>query len=114
MVWPPVAYAESGAFIGAHTADRSDYCCEAVSPHFEERAAQAASAARAGALPEVVGEAGLLVDPRRPEAIASAMGACGREPALSRAAALEGPRRAAGFSWQESAASVEALLRELA
>jgi len=71
-------------------------------------------AARAGALPEVVGEVGLLVDPRRPEAIAAAMGACGRESALSRAAALEGPRRAAGFSWQESAASVEALLRELA
>ncbi|MFN9660308.1 MAG: glycosyltransferase family 4 protein [Cyanobacteriota bacterium] len=70
-------------------------------------------AARAGALPEVVGDAALLVDPRNPEAIAAAMARLGREAGLARALGEAGQRRASEFRWERTAAEVQAVLREL-
>ena len=69
-------------------------------------------AARAGALPEVVGDAGLLVDPRRPEAIADTIAAVEREPGLASRLAEAGPRRAACFRWDAAAAQVTAVLED--
>jgi glycosyltransferase involved in cell wall biosynthesis len=71
-------------------------------------------AARAGALPEVVGDAGLLVDPRRSEEICAAMAALEREPALPGRLAAAGPLRAAGFRWEVAAAQVMAVLEACA
>ena len=71
-------------------------------------------AARAGALPEVVGESALLVDPRSPAAITDAMVRLGRERSLAASLAAAGPRRAALFRWSDTAARVTALLEECA
>jgi glycosyltransferase involved in cell wall biosynthesis len=71
-------------------------------------------AARAGALPEVVGDCGLLVDPRDPAEIADAITRLGREPGLARALAAAGPARAASFRWDDTAAHVTAVLRDCA
>jgi len=71
-------------------------------------------AARAGALPEVVGDAALLVNPRDPGEIAAAMAALERDGALARRLSEGGPARAAGFRWQDTAAHVTGILRELA
>ncbi|MFN9646317.1 MAG: glycosyltransferase family 4 protein [Cyanobacteriota bacterium] len=70
-------------------------------------------AARAGALPEVVGEAALLVDPRNPAAIAAAMERLDREPGLAGALGLAGEQRARAFRWDQAAGEVLAVLREL-
>jgi glycosyltransferase involved in cell wall biosynthesis len=71
-------------------------------------------AARAGALPEVVGDAGLLVEPRDPREITAAMEALDRDAGLATDLAAAGPRRAAGFRWSDTAAQVRQLLRECA
>jgi glycosyltransferase involved in cell wall biosynthesis len=71
-------------------------------------------AARAGALPEVVGDSALLVDPRSPAAITAAMERLGREASLAAELAAAGPRRAAQFRWPETAAQVTALLEACA
>lgn len=71
-------------------------------------------AAQAGALPEVVGSVGQLVDPHRPEAIASAMAEALADRGLLARANREGPLRAAGFDWGSTAAKVTDLLEELA
>jgi glycosyltransferase involved in cell wall biosynthesis len=70
-------------------------------------------AARAGALPEVVGPVGQLVDPLRPEAIAAAMAAVLADNGLLDRARREGPARASGFDWRRTAAEVTRLLEEL-
>jgi glycosyltransferase involved in cell wall biosynthesis len=70
-------------------------------------------AARAGALPEVVGDAALLVDPRNPAAIAAAMAQLEREPGLAEALGQAGERRASTFRWDQAAADVLTVLREL-
>ena len=63
------------------------------------------------ALPETVGDAGLLVDPDDPHALADAVQrAIGAE--HDRLAA-GGPIRASGFSWQSTARQVDALVRHL-
>jgi glycosyltransferase involved in cell wall biosynthesis len=67
-------------------------------------------ASRAGALPEVVGDDALVVDPRSPAAIGAAMGRLLREPALVRELAEAGPRRAARYSWRATAGEVTAVL----
>ena len=60
------------------------------------------------ALPEVVGDAGLLVDPDDAEAMAA-----GIERAMDDAApARAGPARAARFSWERAAREVDALLHD--
>jgi glycosyltransferase involved in cell wall biosynthesis len=71
-------------------------------------------AAAAGALPEVVGEAALLVDPLRPGAITAAMADLIAQPALAAQLSQAGLRRAAGFRWSDTARHVEELLRALA
>ena len=71
-------------------------------------------AGRAGALPEVVGSVGLLVDPRTPFPIAEAMAAVLSDPTIGRRARQAGPARAALFRWENTARQVEALLEDLA
>lgn len=69
-------------------------------------------AARAGAMPEVVGEAGLLVNPRQSGEIADALTRLEREPALAAGLTAAGPARAAEFRWQRTAGQVSAVLRD--
>ncbi|MEZ5411883.1 MAG: glycosyltransferase family 1 protein [Acidimicrobiales bacterium] len=56
-------------------------------------------ATTAGALPEVVGDAGLLVPPGRPGALAAAVARVLDEPGLAERLRAEGPARADRFSW---------------
>ena len=60
-------------------------------------------AANRGALPEVLGDAGLLVDPEQPEALAAAMARMLSDEPFAAAAAAMGVRRSAGFSWDRTA-----------
>ena len=71
-------------------------------------------ASGAGALPEVVGSVGQLVNPRRPEEICAAMALCLHDSSLLRQATIEGPQRALGFRWSETASQVSGLLESLA
>lgn len=57
----------------------------------------------AGALPEVVGDAGLLVSPTDEEAIGDALHRVLTDPALREHLRAKGYRRAARFDWRESA-----------
>lgn len=61
-------------------------------------------AAARGALPEVVGDAGLLVEPRA-EALADAMARVLVDPDLGRTLAARGIERARGFTWRAAAAA---------
>ena len=60
-------------------------------------------AARCGALPEVVGDAGLLVDPLDVEALAAAIGRLVTDDQLCRRLSAAGPVQARRFSWRASA-----------
>ena len=60
-------------------------------------------ASQASALPEVVGEAGLLVDPSSPEEISQAILRLVREPGLKERLREAGLVRARQFSWEASA-----------
>ncbi len=71
-------------------------------------------AARAGALPEVVGETALLVNPHRPAEIAAAMAQLNGDRRLAAELARAGAERASQFRWDQTAAQVLALLREVA
>ncbi len=71
-------------------------------------------AARASAVPEVVGEAGLLVEPGRVEALAEAMAAVAGSAGLAAGLREKGLKQAAGFSWPRAAEATLALYRELA
>lgn len=66
-----------------------------------------------GGLPEVVGDAGVLVQPDDPEAIARAVvdAAAGGEDVARRA--RSGVERASSFTWEATAERVDALLRRL-
>lgn len=55
-------------------------------------------------LPEVVGDAAILVDPLDPRAIAAAMARVLNEPTLRRALVARGYARARAFSWTDAAA----------
>lgn len=55
-------------------------------------------------LPEVVGTAAMTVDPLDVDAIAGAMAGVLTDPSLRERLRAEGPRQAARFSWQETAA----------
>lgn len=63
-------------------------------------------AANRGALPEVLGEAGLLVDPERPDDIAGAIHRMLTDEALAEASAARGRERARAFTWDRTAALV--------
>jgi glycosyltransferase involved in cell wall biosynthesis len=71
-------------------------------------------AARAGALPEVVGDAALLVDPRDVTAMADALHLLQRDDSLNASLASAGPRRAAQFNWRKTAALVMEVLQTTA
>jgi glycosyltransferase involved in cell wall biosynthesis len=64
-------------------------------------------AARAGALPETVGDAARLADPRDPADLADAVLAARGDQTLRRA----GPERARAFTWERTARELDALLR---
>jgi glycosyltransferase involved in cell wall biosynthesis len=70
-------------------------------------------AARRGALPETVGEAGLLVDPDDPRALVEAVLAASSEEHLRGRLIAAGVRRAAAFSWSRTAALTDAAIERL-
>jgi glycosyltransferase involved in cell wall biosynthesis len=70
-------------------------------------------AASAGALPEVVGEAGWLLSPDDPEAWVAALGELCTGPALREKLRNAGTARAAAFTWQTAAAATEAVYDEV-
>jgi len=70
-------------------------------------------AAERGSLPEVVGEAGVLIDPEEPEAIAAGMAQVLDEPDLQARLREAGLARAARFTWQETARRTLEVYREV-
>jgi glycosyltransferase involved in cell wall biosynthesis len=71
-------------------------------------------AADRSALPEVVGNAGLLVDPDSEAALAAALRAVVNDPALAARLRAAGPAQAARFSWPASAEATLAVYRAAA
>lgn len=69
---------------------------------------------RTSALPEVVGEAGLLVDPANPEEMADAMRRVLADRDLSSLLAERGLARARGFTWEAAARRTAAVYAEAA
>ena len=63
-------------------------------------------------MPEVAGEAALLVDPHQIEEIAAAMRRISDEPALARELSDKGKQRAAQFTWERCARDTWALYQE--
>jgi glycosyltransferase involved in cell wall biosynthesis len=68
-------------------------------------------AARAASIPEVVGDAAILVDPLDVVALSGAMSAMLTDPALAKDLHERGIARAAQFSWQRTAEAVRLHLR---
>jgi glycosyltransferase involved in cell wall biosynthesis len=66
-----------------------------------------------GALPEVVGEVGLLVDPRNTAEISAAMHRSGQDRAWTRHARSQGPIQASRFRWETTAHQIESILLQL-
>jgi glycosyltransferase involved in cell wall biosynthesis len=69
-------------------------------------------AARAGALPEVCGEAALYMDPLSEDAIAQGLERLCRDDALVTGLRSAGPQRAAPFTWARSATMLLDVLRQ--
>jgi glycosyltransferase involved in cell wall biosynthesis len=69
-------------------------------------------AANRGSLPEVLGAAGILVDPDKPSEIADAMQRLLEDPVLRRERAAKGVARASDFSWDASAQRVASAFHE--
>jgi len=69
-------------------------------------------AANRGSLPEVVGDAGPLVDPERPGDIASAMARLLTDGAYAASCASKGLARARSFSWERTAHQVYDMYRQ--
>jgi len=63
-------------------------------------------AANRGALPEVLGDAGLLFDPENPDALASALERMIDDEAFAAASAAKGRLRASQFTWDATARHV--------
>jgi glycosyltransferase involved in cell wall biosynthesis len=70
--------------------------------------------ARAGATPETVGDAGLLVDPNDAEAFADAMSRLASDDELRAQLVAAGHRQAAKFTWDRAAQSALEIYTELA
>jgi glycosyltransferase involved in cell wall biosynthesis len=66
------------------------------------------------AMPEVAGDAALLVDPQRADAIASGLVRLLSEPALRDELRSRGLARAGAFTWERAARATEAVYREAA
>jgi glycosyltransferase involved in cell wall biosynthesis len=62
-------------------------------------------------LPEVVGEAGLLVDPLNVDAIAAGLARLADDPGLRRELGQRGIERASGFTWERAAQETLSVLR---
>jgi glycosyltransferase involved in cell wall biosynthesis len=69
---------------------------------------------RATSLPEVAGDAALYVDPANPADIAAAVRRLAGDPKLAASLAAAGRKRAARFSWDETAKASSAVLRRAA
>jgi glycosyltransferase involved in cell wall biosynthesis len=69
--------------------------------------------ARAGALPEVAGEAAAYFDPEDVEALAAAIAAVVTDRAEHRRLSAAGRERAAQFSWEQTAQRTLEVYREL-
>jgi glycosyltransferase involved in cell wall biosynthesis len=63
-------------------------------------------ASNRGAIPEVLGDAGIMVEPDAAEALAEAMQRTLSDPVAAAAAAGRGVRRARMFDWDEAAAAL--------
>lgn len=70
-------------------------------------------ASNASSIPEVVGDAGLLCDPRSPNAIANALVRVLEEPGLAAALREKGLARAATFTWERTAREFADVLDEV-
>lgn len=71
-------------------------------------------ASTGGALPETVGDAGLLVEPGSPPALAAAMTRLLTEPELRARLAAQGRARAAAFTWRRTAERMMEIFRKVA
>ena len=71
-------------------------------------------ASNTSSLPELVGDAGLLVDPTNVCAIAAAMGRCSEDESLRQRLIARGYKRAKRFSWEAAASHVMDVFDELA
>jgi len=69
--------------------------------------------ARRGALPEVVGETGLLIDPERPDEIAAALARALTDSAFRAHSRAAGRARAQHFTWQRTAQIALAVYRRV-
>jgi glycosyltransferase involved in cell wall biosynthesis len=69
-------------------------------------------ASNTSAVPEVLGEAGVLVSPQRPAEFAEAMARMTVDTGLGRALAEKGLKRARQFSWEAAARKVRGVLEE--
>lgn len=67
----------------------------------------------AAALPEVMGDAAILIDPYQPDELYQALQAVLGDPVFAHDLMLRGPLRAAGFSWEKTAAHTLAVFRSL-
>ncbi len=67
-------------------------------------------ASNRGALPEVVGNSAILIDPLNYESIASAIIELINNSSIINIANVEGPRQSLGFSWKSSAKQIEKIL----
>lgn len=84
-------------------------------PLLEAMAAGAPVAyARAGALPEVAGDAGLGFEPRDPDDLASVLRRALSDAGLRADLSRQGLRRAAGFSWRQTAEALWSTLERTA
>lgn len=68
---------------------------------------------RAGALPEVIGDAGLLVNPYSVEEITQAILRMTEHPPLREDLASQGLSRTAAFSWDRTASQIETVLEQV-
>ena len=64
-------------------------------------------------VPEVAGDAAMLVNPRDPNALAEAMSAILSSPELEQKLRREGPVQASKFTWEQTAAATAEVYRKL-